>query len=219
MENLAAMTKQILIADDHILFGDLLETYLVTQGFKCSRAFNYDQLIELSTTEAKSSLDIVLLDVMMPGFKSAETLKKVVQVFDPVQVVALTSVPSPEFSQEAIAAGLSGYLQKTMPLRKIPIVLEFIMSGEIFVEGLTQRNDQTDFEVELSALEKRVLAMLAQGLSNKEIALATDTTETGVKSINRTLSRKFNVKNRTQLALKVVKEPRLIGLEGSYFTQ
>lgn len=213
------MNRKILLADDHVLFGDLLETYLITQGYECIRAFDYSELQSFAKEKADCDLDIVLLDVMMPGYKSLSTLANIVKAFEDIPVVALTSVPSIDLAKESIDAGLSGYLQKTMALRKIPIVLEFILSGEVFVEGIGQHKGSEKNASDLSAIEKRVLAMIAQGMSNKEIALEMDITETGVKSINRTLSRKFNVKNRTQLALKVVKEPQIIGIEGAYFSK
>lgn len=210
------MTKRILVADDHVLFGDLLETFLVAKGYSCVRVFDYEKLLSFALDAEASDVDIVLLDVMMPGFRSAITLEKVSKAFSPVPVVALTSVPAVELAKEAISCGLSGYLQKTMALKKIPIVLEFILAGETYIEGLTQNSGSELPNRSLSSLEKRVLAMISQGMSNKEIALATDNTETNIKSINRTLSRKFNVKNRTQLALRVVRNPQILGIEGAY---
>lgn len=201
----------ILIADDHLLFGDLLESYLTSKGYTCSRAKSYDELYSKDTSRSENTFDIVLLDIMMPGFQNHKSLEAVVDKFKPCPVVALTSIPSAEYAREAMSVGLRGYLQKTMSLRKIPITIEFIISGETFVEGLPIGGDQIDQNGSLNPLEKRVLSLIARGLSNKEIALEIGNTETMVKSINRSLSRKLKVKNRTQLALLATRQPSLIG--------
>lgn len=203
-------TNRIMIADDHALFGDLLELFFVSKNYIVYRSEDYEELLDFSKTSDGELINIVLLDVIMPGFRGCTSLETVSKAFSSAHVVALTSVPTVEFSRQAIQAGLSGYLHKTIHLKKIPIILDLIMAGEVFVDGSMRRQERKATDKTLSFIEKRVLSLLSQGLSNKEIAHEIDETETTVKSINRTLSRKFNVKNRTQLALKATREELLI---------
>lgn len=203
-------TMRIMIAEDHALFGDLLELFFVSKNYIVYRSIDYEELLDFSKTSDGQLVHIVLLDLMMPGFRGCASLEEVSKAFSSAHVVALTSVPPVEFARQAIQAGFSGYLQKTIQLKKIPIVLDLIMAGEVFVDSQTRLQESNDTNETLSFIEMRVISLLSQGLSNKEIAYAINETETKVKSINRTLSRKFNVKNRTQLALKATREKLFI---------
>lgn len=193
-------TLRILLADDHELVRDSLAAFLQASGFEdVEVAGSLDEAV--STFRAREDFDLVLLDLNMPGMCGLEGLHKMQVVAGDVPVAIISGATQPDKVQAAIDAGAQGFLPKTMPVKSICAAIRFMAAGEIYLPyNLMQQTTEAD-AFGLKPREIDVLRGLAEGFSNKEIALKLDLQEVTVKLHVKTLSRKLNARNRTHAAM------------------
>lgn len=191
---------RILLADDHELVRDSLAAFLQASGFdEVEVAGSLDEAV--ASFRAWGNFDLVLLDLNMPGMGGLDGLRKMQAVAGDVPVAIISGATQPDKVQAAIDAGAQGFLPKTMPVKSISAAIRFMAAGEIYLPyNLMQQTAEGD-TFGLKPRERDVLRGLAEGLSNKEIALKLDLQEVTVKLHVKTLSRKLNARNRTHAAM------------------
>ncbi|HEX9447763.1 MAG TPA: response regulator transcription factor [Dongiaceae bacterium] len=206
--NASSLTK-ILIADDHVMIIDALCAYLKRQAPQAEILTAGD--IDRATTilAAHPDCDIAIFDYVMPGVTGADTFKDIIQRFPNLKVVILSGHIEHDLVQVLVAAGVHGVLPKTMPSSTLISAINLILSGETYVPWqLQQASAATDLStstgVTLSRREQEVLGCVKQGMTNKEIARELDLQEVTIKLHIGSLCRKFEVSNRTQLAIKAL---------------
>lgn len=179
---------RILIADDDTDTRSILVDYLAHCGYEVWAAGDGEQALALAQTQA---VDIVLLDVVMPGLSGVELMPRLRALLPEVVIILLTAYGTIPQAVEAMRLGVFDYLEKPVELQQIRAVIERAWQEE-----------QTQAEVmkSLTDREREVMQLLADGKTDAEIAealcLSTSTANTHVHNI----LTKLNVKNRTQAA-------------------
>jgi DNA-binding NarL/FixJ family response regulator len=199
----AAAPRQIrvLLADDHRMILEMLALFLTNSaGMEVVTAQNFDEAAAI--LQESGPFDVVLLDLTMPGMNGITGLKRAIRLNQGKPVAIITGNPGPRMLQEIMAAGAAGLILKTTAARSLTNAIQFIHSGERYLPmeliyapsepNPVVRNGQ------LSDKEVEVLAELAGGKPNKEIAKALNLAEPTVKMHVTAICRKIGAQNRTQ---------------------
>jgi len=201
----------VIVADDHALIRELLERQLkeLDADVRVYHAGTLQQVLDLIRTAER--LDLILLDLRMPGMNGFAGLQAVLQKRSDVPVAILSGQVDPQTIREALQAGAAGYLPKTMRAGSMLNALRLILDGERYVpeSALTTPAAETGSAVpgaaEFSKREREVTKLLIRGQTNKEIARDLQVEEVTVALHLRSIYRKLAVRNRTQ-AVRVLIE-------------
>lgn len=165
----------------------------------------------LSQLEANPDIDLVFLDVKMPGNEGLIGLSEVRARFPDVLVVMVTALEEANLIRKALALGACGFIPKSASIECIAEAVERVLDGEQWlpesVANLTDEASETetdDFSVKLAMLtphQLKVLRMVADGLLNKQIAYELDISESTVKQHVSAVLRKLKVINRTKAGI------------------
>jgi DNA-binding NarL/FixJ family response regulator len=160
--------------------------------------------------------DVVLMDVRMPRLDGVAATRKVREMCPDVQVIILTTFDDDEYVFEGLRAGAAGYLLKDVPSEQLAKAIRAAAKGEAFIHPSVTRKVVAEFArmaerehvrreqplVEpLSARELEVLVLLADGLSNQEIAERLIIAPGTVKNHVSNILSKLDVRDRTQAVL------------------
>lgn len=197
---------RILVADDHPVVRDGLVAILSTQP-------DFEVVGEASSGPEVLSLwderrpDVILLDLEMPEMDGVETLRALHGRGEEVRVIIFTAFDTDERILNAVQAGAQGYLLKGVPREEIFNAVRVVHSGGSLLQPvvasklLRQVSRQGENRPEVEALtprEQEVLALLAQGLQNKEIAAGLVISERTVKFHVSSILSKLGASNRTE---------------------
>jgi DNA-binding NarL/FixJ family response regulator len=174
------MKPRIAVVDDHTLLTDALEHLLVPDcevvgKFSDPRAF-------LARVE-QIKPDVAILDVTMPSLNGLDTAREVRRLVPSVRIIMLTMNEDPDVAAEAFRIGVSGYLLKRSAGSELATAVREVMSHHSYVTPfLTQhlvgaliQNPQTRKRIHgLTARQREVLQLLAEGRSMKEVATVLD---------------------------------------------
>ncbi|MBQ4828319.1 response regulator transcription factor [Alteromonas sp. MMG017] len=202
------MKIRVLIADDHPLFraamcqalGDIV-------GPDILQASTLNET--LSQLDANPDIDLVFLDVKMPGNDGLIGLSEVRARYPDVLVVMVTAFEEANLIRKALSLGACGFIPKSASIECIAEAVERVLDGEQWLpeSAANLTNDGTDtddFSVKLAMLtphQLKVLRMVADGLLNKQIAYELDISESTVKQHVSAVLRKLNVINRTKAGI------------------
>mgnify|MGYP003642465381 FL=1 len=154
------------------------------------------------------SPDVVLMDLRMPGLGGAEATALLVAARPEVRVLILTTYESDENILTAIEAGASGYLLKAAPQDEILAGLRSVARGEVAlapsIAALLVTRMREPAKVSLTERETQVLALVAEGNSNRAIAAALFLSEATVKTHLIHVFEKLDVKDRTRAVTKAM---------------
>ena len=194
----------VIVADDHALIRELLERQLkeLDADVRVYHAGTLQQVLELMVTAEQ--LDLILLDLRMPGMNGFAGLQAVRQKRPDVPVAILSGQIEPQTIREALQAGAAGYLPKTMRAAGMLNALRLILDGERYVPesalstGAALVGGEAAGVAEFSKRERDVIKLLMLGHTNKEIARDLQIEEVTVALHLRSIYRKLAVRNRTQ---------------------
>jgi len=157
--------------------------------------------------------DIILMDLNMPRVTGLEAARRIKQALPYAKVVMLTISEADQDLLEAVKAGADGYLLKKIEPQALFSTLRSVMQGEasfspamatkLLREFAQQANRVATPPAEgadLTAREKEVLGLIAQGQTNKDIAAALDIAENTVKNHLKNILEKLHLENRVQAA-------------------
>jgi DNA-binding NarL/FixJ family response regulator len=198
---------RILIADDHDLVRDTIEEFLkrLAKDIQVLHAANLSQALDL--LRKADTLDLVLLDLRMPGMNGLAGLKAVQTVRADVPIVILSGETNPDTIRNALQAGAAGFLPKTMRGTAMLSALRLILAGERYIPDIMVAEQSVRAEDgagggpgpgSLSPREREVIGLLVQGLSNKEIGHRLGIEVVTVALHLRSVYRKLGVTSRTQ---------------------
>lgn len=212
------MTESInvLIVDDHKLVRQGVRAFLETQPdiTVIGEAESGAEAVEMATEHAP---DVVLMDLVMPGMDGVETTRQVKQVSPRTQIIVLTSYHQDEFIFPAIRAGALSYLLKDAEPEELANAVHKAAKGEAVLHPrvaarVVQELHGARHDVvpnpftELSDRELEVLRLIADGMSNAEIAEQLVISEKTVKSHVSNILSKLHLGDRTQAAVYAWRE-------------
>ncbi|MBW8353250.1 response regulator transcription factor [Pseudomonas protegens] len=206
---------KILIADDHPLFREAIHN-VISDGFPGSEVMETADLDSaLALTQEHDDLDLILLDLNMPGMHGLNGLITLRNEAPTIPVVIVSAEQDKQIVLQAITYGAVGFITKSSARSQMTDAIEQILNGNVYLPPdiiRTQksqpgrRNSETpSFPPELlQALTRKqllVLERMTKGESNKQIAYTLDIAETTVKAHVSAILRKLNVHNRVQAIL------------------
>jgi DNA-binding NarL/FixJ family response regulator len=198
---------RVVVADDHpIVRSGIVGLLSSADDIEVvGEAGNGAEAVALAT---QLSPDVVLMDLRMPGVGGAEATAQIVAARPEVRVVILTTYESDENILTAIEAGASGYLLKAAPQDEILAGLRSVARGEVAlapsIAALLVKRMREPAPVSLSDRETQVLALVAEGNSNRAIATALFVSEATVKTHLIHVFEKLEVKDRTRAVTRAM---------------
>ncbi len=200
---------RIVIADDHPLFRDALRlavSQTVSEG-EIAEADSFDSLC--ARLRAAPDVDLVLLDLNMPGMHGLSGLLYLRAEFAAVPVVVISATENPRVVRRALDLGAVGYIPKSTAASEIRNALGALLAGQTwFPAAIDTRPSASADDTALAALlntltpqQSRVLMLLSEGLLNKQIAHAMQVTEATIKAHVSAILHKLGVDNRTQAVI------------------
>jgi DNA-binding NarL/FixJ family response regulator len=195
---------RILIADDHPVVVAGLTSMLATQrGMEVvASASSGEEALEILRAQ---SVDLLLLDLRMPGMNGIDTLHAISRARIGVRTIILTSYDTDEDIYRAVQAGAQGYLLKDAPQASMVEAIWSVYNGKrYFPRHIAERLAERMMRTNLTARELEVLQMLARGLTNKEIGTALAISGNTVRNHVNSIIEKLEVSDRTEAATSAI---------------
>ncbi len=207
------MTEEIIkvmIVDDHILVRDGLNLLLST--------FDDIQVVAVADGGERAlrlcgqeQPDVVLMDMVMPEQDGPESIERILKNFPEIKVIALTSFVEDDLVVRAIQAGAIGYLLKNVSADKLAEAIRAAMLGQSTIEATAAqvllKASQKPAQVgdDLTPRDRQVLALIVEGMTNKEIAQELSLSHGTVRVYVSHVLAKLGVGNRTEAATLALK--------------
>ncbi|MBJ7539152.1 LuxR C-terminal-related transcriptional regulator [Marinomonas transparens] len=200
----------LVIADDHPLFRSALSGALRSEinGIVIVEAYDLDSTLQ--ALESVNDLDLLLLDLNMPGSGDLYGLIRIRKDFPDVPVAVISGSEDSVMVAKVIDAGALGFIPKTSEPATYVQAINAILAGDIWLpEGLKTEianHPKPDLSMqhrvaELTPQQYKVLCYLHEGLLNKQIAYELSISEATVKAHITAIFRKLEINNRTQAVL------------------
>jgi len=204
---------RLVIADDHPLFrGALREA--VTGLFEpkdIAEAGTFNEVVDL--LERGSDVDLVLLDLTMPGVRGFSGLMYLRAQYPGVPVIVVSANDDPAAIRRCMEFGASGFIPKTLGVEAMRGAISRILGGGVWTPPDVDLSAGSDAETAalmarmatLTPQQVRVLMMLSEGLLNKQIAYQLGVSEATVKAHVSAILQKLGVESRTQAVIAAAK--------------
>lgn len=212
----AGAQMTVLIVDDHELFRQGM-TALVERLFPDTRVVGATTAAEaLVVAEDPAGLDLVLLDLNLPDADGQEVLGRLVALVPDCPVAVVTASDRAQDMAAAYRAGAKGYIVKSSTSDIMRHALELIVAGETYIptaaaaalwasEPRTGDSPMLDSGMALTPRQQEVLALMAQGLQNREISARLEMPEPTVKVHVKGVFQKLGVNNRTHAVITAIR--------------
>ncbi|NVK36564.1 MAG: response regulator transcription factor [Gammaproteobacteria bacterium] len=201
---------RVAIADDHPLFRSALNGALQELTDTCDvlEAENLDQAISLIEQQ---DIDLLLLDLKMPGNDGLMGLMRVRAEFPHLAVVVVSASEDAGTIHQIKSLGASGFIPKSSSIETITNGIASVFAGNVVFPDvmIVEVNETAEKLKLLTPKQFRVLQLIAQGALNKQIGYMLDIKETTVKSHISDIFKKLGINNRTQAAL-IIQEMSLV---------
>lgn len=206
---------RLLVVDDHEVVRQGLVSLLDRRtGFEV--VAQAGSVAESVAAASRYEPDLVIMDVRLPDGSGIEACREIRAARPETRVVMLTSYPDEEAVLSAIIAGASGYLLKQIRGRDLVSALESVGRGESLLDpAVTEKvlervrrmasGSESDELADLTAQERKILLLVAEGKTNKEIASDVFLSDKTVKNYVSSILSKLNLQRRTQAAAFVAK--------------
>ncbi|MGI2259043.1 response regulator [Shewanella sp. GXUN23E] len=203
----------ILVADDHPLFREAVSLVLNSSLDDCTILEAEDVEQTLAVIQRRDDLDLILLDLNMPGSGGLNTLLEIRNIAPTVPVVIISAETNRKIILQTITYGAVGFIAKSSSKQEIGNAIKQILDGNVYLpadiiraatEPAHPRSRQQDMQISsemlytLTRKQLLVLKAMAMGSSNKQIAYDLNISETTVKSHVSAILKKLGVHNRTQ---------------------
>jgi DNA-binding NarL/FixJ family response regulator len=197
----------LLVADDHPLVRQAL-TQAIRNELPTARFSESATLDEtIAILEADSDIDLLLLDLNMPGMQGFSGLFYIRSAYPQVAVVMISANETPAVVRHAIDYGAAGFIPKSAPIDTIRGAVRALLRGEQWVPDpklINGPSGNANLAAQLNSLTRqqlRVLMLLTEGKLNKQIAYELAITEATVKAHVSAILQKLDVSSRTQAVI------------------
>jgi two-component system, NarL family, response regulator NreC len=217
---------RVVIADDHTLFRQGIRTLIAaeTDIEVVAEASNGGEAVDRA---AETRPDVVLMDIGMPGFSSFEATRQIRKNRPETKIVFLTMYDDEDYLVEGMEVGGSAYVLKDSPANELVSAIRDVQRGGSYLSPRMLSQLVDDFRTRikttartprfatLTAREKEVLKVLAEGNSTKEIATNLNLSVKTVEAHKFNLMRKLDIHNKAQLVQyaiqkKIIKLPNIM---------
>ena len=194
-------TIRIAIVDDHPMVAEGIQAILES----------YDDITVLATLSSGQDIidqietldpDVILLDLNMPGIGGLSTTEILLERRPHTRILILSMHDSPEYINSALSHGAMGYVLKDVPTEEIKHAIDAVMAGERYLCTGAQGSlepEPGDARAQLTNREQTILLQLAQGKSNKDVALALDISVRTVETHRKNIKRKLGISSTAGL--------------------
>ena len=204
---------RMVIADDHPLFRGALRAAVsaLLPNAEITEAGTFDEVVNL--LERGTEVDLVLLDLAMPGARGFSGLMYLRAQYPGVPVAVVSANDDPAAIRRCMQIGASGFIPKTLGIDGMRTAISKILGGGVWTPpdvDLAQAADVETAELmarmaTLTPQQVRVLMMLSEGLLNKQIAYQLGVSEATVKAHVSAILQKLGVESRTQAVIAAAK--------------
>lgn len=207
----------ILIVEDHALTRFALKTSLRDADF-IDNVFEAACAQEAYEQLALNNIDLVIMDLGLPGINGVQATQEIKKMHKKIKVIILTSHSEEEEVIKCLEAGICAYCSKDIKPDKLIELIKDILNGNLWFDSIVsqyvlnqkRQNDnvgcKTDDDYNLTLKEKKVLSLLADGNSNQQIAKKLNISVNTAKVHVCNILQKLSVDDRTQAAIKAIKE-------------
>lgn len=206
-------STRLVVADDHPLFRDALRQAIATvvATARIDEAGSFEELTALLDREP--DVDLILLDLSMPGISGFSGLIYLRAQFPAIPVVIVSASDDAGTIRRSMDFGASGFIPKRFGVETLREAIGKVMNGDIWVPAdvdlsvagdpdMTRLRDRL---VTLTPQQVRVLMMLSEGLLNKQIAYELGVSEATIKAHVSAILQKLGVESRTQAVIAAAK--------------
>lgn len=204
---------KFVIADDHPLFRGALKQALsvMAETTDIIEAGDFDGAKAVLGQNA--DVDLVLLDLTMPGVSGLSGLVSLRGIHSEVPIVVVSARDDPETIRRALELGASGFISKSASMEDIRSAVSTVLDGGVTAPSGLDLGVERDPEISdlirrlqmLTPQQTRVLGMLAEGLLNKQIAYELGVSEATIKAHVSAILQKLGVDSRTQAVILLSK--------------
>jgi len=204
---------RLVIADDHPLFRGALREAVsgMFDRVEFSEAGSFDEVSKL--LDASADVDLILLDLSMPGVRGFSGLMYLRAQYPGVPVVVVSGNDDPAVIRRCMDFGASGFIPKTLDTDGMRSAIMAVLNGGVWTPPDVNLDAGTDAETAallsrlatLTPQQVRVLMMLSEGLLNKQIAYELSVSEATVKAHVSAILQKLGVESRTQAVIAASK--------------
>jgi DNA-binding NarL/FixJ family response regulator len=210
----STQSYRLVIADDHPLFRGALRESIsgLLERVDIAEAGTFDDVVEL-LDRGSSDVDLVLLDLAMPGVRGFSGLMYMRAQYPSVPVIVVSANDDPATIRRCMGFGASGFIPKTLGVDAMRAAISRILSGGVWTPPDVDLGAGADAEAAelmarmatLTPQQVRVLMMLSEGLLNKQIAFQLSVSEATVKAHVSAILQKLGVESRTQAVIAAAK--------------
>lgn len=204
---------RLVIADDHPLFrGALREAVAgLFDGGDIAEAGSFDDIVNL--LDRGHEMDLILLDLAMPGVRGFSGLLYLRAQYPSVPVVVVSANDDPAVIRRCMDFGASGFIPKKLGVDTMRTAINSVLAGGVWTPPDLDLNSGSDAQTSalltrlatLTPQQVRVLMMLSEGLLNKQIAYELSVSEATIKAHVSAILQKLGVENRTQAVIAAAK--------------
>ena len=207
---------KVLVVDDQSL---------IREGLRMMLSLYDNILLVGEATNGKEALqaleenevDLVLMDIRMPLMDGVEATKRIKEKYPNIKVLILTTFKEVEYIFEGLINGADGYILKDISSEDLAKAIETVYKGNVLlqpeiakkvmgaIKGISAKDEKEDLRNELTKREYEIALLVSEGKTNKEISQILFITEGTVKNHISNILDKLDLKDRTQLALRMKK--------------
>jgi len=210
------MPVTVLIADDHRLFRDGLRTLLDKQKNVRVVAETTDGAETVSAV-AELKPDIVLMDISMSELNGIEAARRIVSQGSPTRIIMLSMHSDRRFITESLKAGAMGYLLKDCAFDEVLLAVKAVSEGAMYLSSrisesvikdyvaIAKSAPRSAFSI-LSAREREVLQLLAEGRSTKETAARLNVSVKTIETHRKQIMDKLDIRSVAELTKYAIRE-------------
>ncbi|MFT3750296.1 MAG: response regulator transcription factor [Agriterribacter sp.] len=196
------MTTKIFIVDDHYMVVEGIRSLLQNETGVEWLGHAMNAVSCMAFLQQKQLPDVILMDINLPDKSGIELCKEVKEKYPGIFIIGLSTFNQQSFIQKMMENGASGYILKNATLDELVEAIKTVVKGKTFLSNETaatlRKPDNIAVPV-ITSREKEVLKLVAEGMTNNEIAQQLFISPTTVETHRKSLLNKFAAKNTASL--------------------